>query len=218
MAGGRADGNPSRSSFKRALRKGISAPTRTNDDSLALRFPTSFVRSFVRSFGSSSTLVRVNEVGRNADKFSLFRPLCRLFADQQTVREEDHRSWSERAGSGLTWFHGKSGGVLRFLSLSPEFRYLAHFMPPSTVATDLRVEREQKEARSTAVKWRPGDRQPREREREKGGGTLELVGFGQRKDSVPLAAFICHTSQSPQNVGSAGRAAAVGAPCKKTRT
>ena len=127
--------------------------------------------SRVRSSAEGALLfVRVNEVGRNADKFSLFRPLCRLFADQQTVREEDHRSWSERAGSGLTWFHGKSGGVLRFLSLSPEFRYLAHFMPPSTVATDLRVEREQKEARSTAVKWRPGDRQPREREREKGGG------------------------------------------------
>ena len=85
----------------------------------------------------------------------------------------------------MTWFHGKSGGVLRFLSLSLplsaslEFRYLAHFMPPRSVVLvrryrlEWRLEREQKEARSTAVKWRLAtDKREKERERGRERGAL----------------------------------------------
>ena len=88
------------------------------------------------------------------------------------------------------------------------------------------MEREQKEARSTAVKWRLAtDKREKEREREGGKGGHFGTGriWAEKGFSPPrlLAAFICHTSQSPQNVGSADRDRsslawpAERAPCKK---
>ena len=205
--GGRADGrtgNPSRSSFKRALRKGISAPpppTRTNEP----RSQVSYRRYFARSSAAEGALLfgLMRLVGMQISSLS-----CRLFADGPTdARSErekgsgkkDHPSGSGREGepSSRLGFTGKSGGgVLRFLPLSrvPLFGSFYASAPwpwPRRHRLEWR-RREQKEARSTAVKWglATGDRRERR-------GTLELVGFGQRKDSVSLAASFSSFSSRP---------------------
>ena len=90
--GGRT-GNPSRSSFKRALRKGISAPlppTRTNER----RSQVSYRRYFARSSAAEGALLfgLMRLVGMQISSLS-----CRLFADADGPT--DARSEREK-GSG----------------------------------------------------------------------------------------------------------------------
>ena len=107
--GGRT-GNPSRSSFKRALRKGISAPptTRTNEP----RSQVSYRRYFARSSAAEGALLfgLMRLVGMQISSLS-----CRLFADGPTDARSERKAAGRkttRAGAREvaeqpTWFHGK---------------------------------------------------------------------------------------------------------------
>ena len=173
--GGRADGQPFAFQLqKSAAERHFCAADDDEDERTSL---SGFLPPLLRSkFGSRrSTLVRVNEVGRNADKFPLL-PLIRGRTNRRSLGERERQREERpperergREPSSRLGFTGKSGGgVLRFLPLSrvPLFGSF-YASAPRPRPRRHRLEwrrREQKEARSTAVKWglATGDRRERE--------------------------------------------------------
>ena len=207
--GGRGrTGNPSRSSFKRALRKGISAPpppttTRTNER----RSQVSYRRYFARSSAAEGALLfgLMRLVGMQISSLS-----CRLFADGPTDARSERKAAGRkttRAGASggaeqPTWFHGKiwwHGGVLRFLSLSrvPLFgSFYASAPRPRRAAAD--------SSGGGGSKKKPGQ-PPLSGDWRQATGAGEKGHFGTGRIWAEkgfslvlllLAAFICHTSQS----------------------
>ena len=148
--GGRADGQPFAFQLqKSAAERHFCAADDDEDERTSL---SGFLPPLLRSkFGSRrSTLVRVNEVGRNADKFPLL-PLIRGRTNRRSLGEKgsgkkDHPSGSGRGSRAADLVSRENLAAAFFVfSLCLEFRYLAHFMPPRpgrAVPPPTRVEEE----------------------------------------------------------------------------
>ena len=176
-------------------RRAAAGRGRTTTPSLSSFLPPWFARS---SAGEGALLLGLMRlVGMQISSLSLSLSLAAYSrTDQQTVKEERRPPELER-GSRLG-FTGKSGGVLRFLSLSLSSSaiWLILCLCAQSVPRRYRVEWREGSKKKPGQPPLSGDwRQttPREREREREpereGSTLELVavGFGQRKDSISLA-------------------------------
>ena len=212
-AGGRTDGQPFAFQLqKSAAERHFCAAAADDDDDEDERTSLSgFLPPLLRSkFGSRrSTLVRVNEVGRNADKFPLL-PLIRGRTNRRSLGEKgsgkkDHPSGSERGSRAADLVSRENLVAWRRSSFSPSVSSSAIWLILCLRAPAVAAGRAAANSSGGGESKKKPGQPPLSGDWRQATGAGEKGHFGTGRIWAEkgfslvlllLAAFICHTSQS----------------------